>query len=299
MNIRDVVKNPVYYALEAFGRLLPRNVFGDSLYLRMFFRYRFGRKLDLKNPQTYNEKLQWLKLYDRKPEYTKMVDKHAVKEYVAERIGEEHIIPTLGVWDRFEDIDFDALPDQFVLKCTHDSGGLIICTDKAKLDIEKARKTIGHAMKRQYYVNTREWPYKDVPHRIIAEQYMVDESGYELKDYKFFVFDGRVEAMFIATGRNDEAMCFDFFDREFCHMPIKKGGHPNTEKILQKPQSFSQMIEIAEELGKGIPHVRVDLYSINNRIYFGEMTFFSGSGFSAFSPEKWDYTFGDWIHLPS
>ena len=298
MNIQDVVKNPVYYALEAFGRLLPRNVFGDSLYLRMFFRYRFGRKLDLKNPQTYNEKLQWLKLYDRKPEYTKMVDKHAVKEYVAERIGEKHIIPTLGVWDRFEDIDFDALPDQFVLKCTHDSGGLIICTDKAKLDIEKARKTIEHAMKREYYVNTREWPYKDVPHRIIAEKYMVDESGYELKDYKFFVFDGRVEAMFIATDRSAQTeTCFDFFDREFNHLPFTN-GHPNAQKQILRPSRFEEMIEIAEKLGEGIPHCRVDLYNISGEIYFGEITFFHWSGMKKFEPEEWDYKFGSWIKLP-
>lgn len=256
------------------------------------------KKLDLTNPKTYNEKLQWLKLYNRKQEYTIMVDKYAVKGYVEKIIGKEYIIPTLGVWEHFDDIDFDKLPDQFVLKCTHDSGGLVICKDKETLDKEKAKKQIEHCLKRRYFLNTREWPYKDVKPQIIAEKYMVDESGYELKDYKFFTFDGKVKAMFIATDRGSESeTCFDFYDCNFEHLPFKN-GHPNAKKKIIKPENFDKMIELAEKLGKDIPHARIDFYNINGKIYFGEITFFHWSGLKPFEPEEWDYKFGSWIQLP-
>ena len=175
MSISRYLKRPVFYGILTFGRILPDRLWADALYLKLLFRYKMKKQLNLKNPETYSEKLQWLKLYDRNPEYTRMVDKFEAKQYVAERIGEEYIIPTLGVWDSFDEIDFDSLPDQFVLKCTHDSGGLVICTDKSKLDIEKARNQINHALRRKYYLNTREWPYKNVKPRIIAEEYMVNE----------------------------------------------------------------------------------------------------------------------------
>ena len=197
--IKKLLRDPIYYGIIGLGKILPDTIAADAFYLKMLFHNRMGKELNLKNPTTYNEKLQWMKLYNRNPEYTTLVDKEAVKQKVAARVGWEYIIPTLGVWDRFDDIDFNELPDQFVLKCTHDSGGLVICTDKKKLDIDEARKKINHALKRKYYLNTREWPYRDVKPRIIAEEYMVDESGYELKDYKFFVFDGEMKAMFIAT----------------------------------------------------------------------------------------------------
>ncbi len=298
MSISRILKKPVYYGIMAFGRILPDRIWADALYLKMLYRYKFRKPLNLKNPETYSEKLQWLKLYDRRAEYTRMVDKFEAKQYVAERIGEEYIIPTLGVWDRFEDIDFDALPDQFVLKCTHDSGGLVICTDKSKLDIEKARTKINHALRRKYYLNTREWPYKEVKPRIIAEKYMVDESGYELKDYKFFCFDGRVKAMFIATDRSaDTETCFDFYDRDFNHLPFIN-GHPNAAREIAKPEGFEEMLRLAEALGKGMPQSRIDFYNINGKIYFGEITFFHWSGLMPFQPEEWDRTFGSWIELP-
>ena len=296
--IDKLLKNPVFYGILALGRILPDTVAADAFYLKLLYMNRMKKKLNLNNPETYNEKLQWLKLYDRIPEYTQMVDKYEAKKYVAERIGEEYIIPTLGVWDRFEDIDFDSLPNQFVLKCTHDSGGLMICTDKSKLDIVAAKEQINHALRRKYYLNTREWPYKDVTPRIIADQYMVDESGYELKDYKFFVFDGEVKAMFIATDRSSETeTCFDFFDREFNHLPFTN-GHPNTQHEIKKPENYDEMVSIAEKLGEGLTHARIDLYNINGKIYFGEITFFHWSGMKPFEPEQWDYTFGSWIKLP-
>lgn len=180
--IKKLLRDPIYYGIIGLGKILPDTIAADAFYLKMLFHNRMGKELNLKNPTTYNEKLQWMKLYNRNPEYTTLVDKEAVKQKVAARVGWEYIIPTLGVWDRFDDIDFNELPDQFVLKCTHDSGGLVICTDKKKLDIDEARKKINHALKRKYYLNTREWPYRDVKPRIIAEEYMVDESGYELKN---------------------------------------------------------------------------------------------------------------------
>lgn len=292
------MKDPVYYSILALGHIFPDTVNADALYLKLLYKNRMKKKLDLTNPKTYNEKLQWLKLYNRKPEYTVMVDKYAVKGYVEKIIGKEYIIPTLGVWEHFDDVDFDKLPDQFVLKCTHDSGGLVICKDKESLNKEKAKKQIEHCLKRRYFLNTREWPYKDVKPQIIAEKYMVDESGYELKDYKFFTFDGKVKAMFIATDRGSESeTCFDFYDCNFEYLPFKN-GHPNAKKKIIKPENFDKMIELAEKLGKDIPHARIDFYNINGKIYFGEITFFHWSGLKPFEPEEWDYKFGSWIQLP-
>ena len=201
------------------------------------------------------------------------------------------------MWERFEDVDFNVLPDQFVLKCTHDSGGLVVCTNKSKLNIKDVKSKINHALKRKYFLNTREWPYKNVKPRIIAEQYMVDESEYELKDYKFFVFDGLVKAMYIVTDRLAETeTCFDFFDRDFNHLPFTN-AHPNAQQAIKKPDNYEEMVEIAEKLGKGLPQARIDLYNINGRIYFGEITFFHMSGMKPFNPEEWDYKFGSWIEL--
>lgn len=285
-----------------FSILASRGVYDampDDVFLRKKFKLALKKELDLENPKTFNEKLQWLKLYDRKPEYTRMVDKHEVKKYVAERIGEQYIIPTLGVWDSFDEIDFDALPDQFVLKCTHDSGGLVICRDKSQLDKQKAREKIAKSLKRNYYYYGREWPYKNVKPRIIAESYMEDEETKELRDYKFFAFDGAVKALFIATERANatEETKFDFFDAEFNHLPFTN-GHPNATVMPKKPQEFELMKQLASKLSEGIPQVRVDFYEVNGRVYFGEITFSHWGGMVPFEPEEWDYTFGSWITLP-
>ncbi len=272
----------------------------DKLFLKVKFRKEMGKKLNLKNPQTYSEKLQWLKLYYRCPEYTNLVDKYEVKEFVANLIGREYIIPTLGVWNNVEDIEWTKLPKQFVLKCTHDSGGIVICRDKSVLDKQAAMVKLRLGQHHDYYRGNREWPYKNVPRRILAEEFMVDESGTELKDYKFFCFDGVPKAMFIATDRSnpDVETKFDFFDMDFNHLPFTN-GHPNSLKPVVKPEGFDEMKEIAAKLSKGMPHVRVDLYNINGHIYFGELTFFHWSGMVPFVPEEWDYTFGSWIKLPS
>lgn len=297
MNIKRIfraIKEPkriLKYLLIKTARFYP-----DELYLKLLFPLRTGYKLNLNNPQTFNEKLQWLKLNNRKPEMVKMVDKVDAKEYVAKIIGEEYIIPTLGVYNSVDEIDFDKLPNQFVLKCTHDSGGIVICSDKSKLDIEAAKAKLRRGLKVNYYYQNREWPYKQVNPRIIAEQYMVDESGYELKDYKFFCFDGEVKLLFIASDRGSktEETKFDFFDTDFNHLPFTN-GHPNSTKPIKKPIGFEKMKELASKLSQGEPHLRVDFYDINGKVYFGELTFYHWSGMTPFEPIEWDYKLGEMI----
>ena len=284
--------------IEALDRRGLLKFLSDKVYLKLIYEARIGKKLNFKNPISYNEKLQWLKLYDRNPEYINMVDKYEVKDYIIQKLGEKYVIPTLGVWDKFDDIDFDLLPNQFVLKCTHDSGGLVICKDKSTLDKVKAKEKIEQSIKTNYFWRGREWPYKNLKPRIIAEKYMVDESGYELKDYKFFCFNGEVKALFVAKDRQKvgEETKFDFFDENFNHLPFTN-GHPNSEPPYFKPEGFEEMKVLAEKLSKDIPHVRVDFYNINGKIYFGELTFFHWSGLMPFEPNEWDYKFGEWLIL--
>lgn len=284
------IKNQVF-------QLLP-----DKYYLKILFRHKMGHRLNLRNPKTFSEKLQWLKLYDRKPEYSKMVDKAVVKDYVAGIIGSQYVIPTIGIWDKAEDIEWNKLPNQFVLKTTHGGGnsGVVICRDKATFDREKAIDKLNKSLQSDIYKILREWPYRDVPHRIIAEEYI--EPSYnngDLPDYKFFCFDGEVKAMFIATERQNpnEAVKFDFFDADFNFLPFRQ-GHDHAKETPQKPQGFEKMKQLASKLSKGIPHVRIDFYEVGNKILFGEMTFFHFSGFKPFEPITWDYKFGEWLTLP-
>ena len=270
----------------------------SETFLRKAFRYSMGRELDLENPVTYTEKLQWLKLYDHRPEYTRMVDKYGVKQYVAERLGEEHVIPVLGVWERAEDIDFDSLPQRFVLKTTHDSGGIVVCKDKSKLDIEAARKRMKRFLKRDYYEHKREWPYKDVKPRIMAEKYMEDTRQGELRDYKFFTFGGEPRVLYIAQGRGKGGETVaDFFDMDFNHLPFTI-DHDMADVPPEKPVQFEEMKRMAALLSQGTPQLRVDFYEVDGQIYFGEMTFFHCSGLNPFHPEEWDRIFGDWVTLP-
>lgn len=273
-------------------------ILSDKAYIKLRYRLALHRPLNLENPATYNEKLQWMKLYDHNPQYTRLVDKYDVRSFVTERIGEEHLIRCLGVWDTFDEIKFDELPDMFVLKCTHDSGSVYICRDKNELDIPSLRKSFQSAMKRSQYKAGREWAYKNVKPRIIAEEFMIDDSGVGLKDYKFFCFGGKVKAMFVATDRGlpGEDVKFDFFDENYQHLPVKH-GHENAKMFPPCPVGFEEMKALAEHLSEGFPHVRVDLYNINGKIYFGEMTFYHHCGFVPFEPDEWDYTFGSWIEL--
>ncbi len=268
---------------------------------RIKLRYlrKMGKWLDLDNPVTFNEKLQWLKAYDLNPYYTDIVDKQKVKEIISEKIGEEHIIPTIAIYERPEDIKWEDLPDRFVLKCTHDSGGIVVCQDKKSIDKAAALKKLTKHYNRNYYYNKREWPYKNIKPRIIAEQYMEDREGEgELKDYKFFCFNGVPKMLFIASDRHKKVETkFDFFDMDFNHLDIRQ-GHPNSEILPEKPETFEQMKEMAAKLSEGFPHVRVDLYEINGKIYFGELTLYHYSGTVPFDPVKWDTIMGEWITLP-
>ena len=293
-----IKKLPNYLAVSCTNFLAP--VLPDAVFLRLIFRLNMGKRLNLKHPQTFSEKLQWLKLYDRRPEYTVMVDKYAVKDYVASLVGEKYIIPTLGVWDIPEDIEWDKLPNKFVLKCTHDSGGVIICQDKSTLDKDAAIKTLKKALLNNYYIYTREWPYKNVPRRIIAEKYISPMEGKnDLPDYKFFCFDGVVKALFVATERQnpDEDVKFDFFDADFNPLPFRQ-GHDHAKEMPQKPRNFEIMKEAAAKLSKGIPHVRVDFYEIGDTVLFGELTLYHFSGTVPFEPAEWDKRFGDMLTLP-
>jgi hypothetical protein len=297
------------------------NKMSDEEYLKKCFKACIGKDLHLDNPQTYNEKLQWLKLYNRNPAYTVMVDKYKVRDYIKETIGEEYLIPLLGVWDKAEDIDFDKLPNQFVLKCTHDSGGLYICRNKSIFDRRQCVEYLNKRLSNNYYKQWREWPYKNVSPKIIAEQYIdvmqntplkcgdimsVEELQCEqgLLDYKFMCFSGRVQALFLDIGvvkgssKHAENYYRNVYDREFNLLPVKE-TRENYPLKIKMPDNFNQMVEIAEKLSSGMPHVRVDLYNVKGRIFFGEFTFFHGSGLSNFFvPKEWDKIFGDWIELP-
>ncbi len=280
--------------LDKVSRIIP-----DKMYLKIKFRLKMGKRLDLKNPKTFNEKLQWLKLYDRKPEYSVMVDKCDAKTYVADIIGEEYIIPTLGVWDSIDEIDFEALPEKFVIKCTNDSGGLVICTDKSKLDIEKTKKILRHSFKTNYFWHGREWPYKNLKPRVIAEKYMTDSTVGELRDYKFFCFDGKVDCVMICSGRAKGTPRFFFFDEEWkLHKYNLSSLDLPDDYQIEKPDNIDEMFKFAKILSKGLPYARIDMYSIEGKTYFGEITFFPASGLDEkllpFVDEHW----GNMIKLP-
>lgn len=270
----------------------------DDKYLKYRYRIQLGKKLDLDNPKTFNEKMQWLKLHDRNPKYIKMVDKYEAKKYVSEIIGDEYIIPTIGIYDSFDEIDFNNLPNKFVMKCTHDSGCIIICKDKKKLDIEQAKQKFNKGLKRNYYFGGREWPYKELKPRIIIEEYMNDGINEQLNDYKLMCFNGKVESCFVCSERNNkkDGLAVTFFDKKWNKMPFKR-HYRNSNKEIKKPINYNKMIELAEILSNGIPFLRVDFYEIKGKIYFGELTFYPGSGFEEFSPEEWDYKLGEMIDI--
>lgn len=271
----------------------------DKLYVKIQFRMAMGYWPNLKNPQTYNEKLQWLKLHDRNPLYTTLVDKYAVRQYIAETIGEEYLIPLVGgPWKNAGEIDFDALPEQFVLKCNHDSGGVIICKDKSKLDVEAAKALLNKRLNTNFYYANREWPYKNVEPCIIAEQYEKGETK-ELIDYKFMIFNGKFRCSFVCTERwSGEGLRVTFFDKDWNVMPFSR-HYQRSEEEIKKPNCYDEMIEIAETLAKDLCFARIDLYEIDNQPAFGEITFFPGNGQEEFDPPEWDKRMGDWLKLPN
>lgn len=281
----------------------------DKAYIRKKYKDKFGKRLNLKSPQTFNEKLQWLKLYYRKPLFTRMVDKYSVRAYITERIGSEYLIPSLGIWDDPDQINFDTLPNQFVLKCTHNSGyGTCICQDKSKLDIEQVKQKLREGLAQDYFRTSREWPYKNVPRRIAGEQFMVDEANHDtgkaLTDYKVFTFNGEPKLIYVyQSAHTDQSSkpvntyC-DVFDLDWNILPILQnfGNDPNTPT---KPHNLEKMLDLSRKLADGTPFLRVDMYEINGKVYVGEMTFYSWAGFEPFHPEEWDYTLGSWLELPN
>ncbi|MDR3001209.1 MAG: hypothetical protein LBU89_08095 [Fibromonadaceae bacterium] len=293
--LKKCLNNP-WHILIALGARSFFSWMSDSLFLKMIFKAHLGYSLDLKNPKTFNEKIQWLKLYGNLEKYANLVDKYEVRKYIAETIGEEYLIPLLGVWDRFEDIDFGKLPEQFVLKCTHDSGSVVICKNKAAFDVKAAQSKLNKHLEQNFYHLLREPQYKNIKPRIIAEKYMVDESGTELKDYKIFCFDGQPKIIQVDFDRftNHKRNLYDV-EWNFLNFEI----HYPSDKIKQisKPQKFDEMLDLAKKLSAAIPHVRVDFYSICGKIYFGELTFTHGSGYENFEPEEFGFEMGSWIEL--
>lgn len=290
------------YLFDADYRFLVNNGLGfhrdmpDKEYLERVYKARLGKEANIDEPKTFNEKLQWLKLHDRNPAYHKMVDKAEAKRYVAGKIGAEYVIQTLGVYDRFEEIDFSKLPDRFVLKCTHDSGGIVLCSDKAVFDLIKAKKTINRFLKRDYYSIWREWPYQGLPHRIIAEEYIESKDG--LTDYKVHCFNGVPRLVLVCKDRFSAAgLTEDFFTEDWEHLDVRRPHHPNAAQPEQKPAELDDLLRLSRILSDGIPFVRIDFYIVKHRILFSEMTFFPAAGFTAFEPDEWDKIFGDWLTL--
>ena len=294
--IERIMKHPTYIIMKLASKGVIK--IDDEKYIKMMYRIVFDKEIDLDNPKTFNEKLQWLKLNDRKPKYTKMVDKYEVKKYIADIIGEEYIIPTIGIYDDFDEIDFEKLPNQFVMKCTHDSKSIIICKDKEKLNKKKAKKQLMDNIKRDFYLLGREWAYKNVKPRIIIEKLMENRNGEELKDYKFFCFNGKVKLSSIVFGAGEHSeIKIDFYDLNWNKMPFSR-QYPCSDVKSEKPKNYEEMIRLSEKIAKDIPFVRMDWYEINGKTYFGEMTFYPSSGFGKFHPERYDEILGNMIILP-
>ncbi len=287
---------------RAFNKFNNKGYFkfvSDKACLKILYHLYFGKKLDLKNPQTFNEKLQWLKLNNRKDIYTQMVDKIESKKYVSSIIGEEHIIPTLGVWDKFEDIDFDSLPDSFVLKCSHDSGSVVLVKDKNNFDKEAAKAKMQSGLKRNLYYTGREWPYKNVKPRILAEKFMKDDSGRGLVDYKFYCFDGEPKFLYVSQGLDNHATAsISFLNMDWTFAPYQRTDYKPLSELPEKPETFDEMVEFCKILSKDIPFLRVDLYQISGKVYFSELTFFPGSGMTKFRNPEHDIEIGKMLTLP-
>ena len=296
--IRTFIENPQYFITSPASKGW-LNWVPDSLYLKVLYRVIMGRKLNLKNPKEYNEKLQWLKLNDRKPEYSTMVDKYEVRGYIGDLLGDKYLIPCLGIYDSVDDIDIDALPDRFVLKCTHDSGSVEICKDKSSFDIEGARHRLSQAMKRNYYATYREWPYKYVKPRIIAEGYLEGDGG-DLKDYKVMCFNGEAKIIEVHENRFVEGKVHTqtFYDREWNIVPLTQIETVTVDRPGERPRQLDEILRLSELIAKNMYHARIDWYIEGDKIYFGEITFFDGSGFESFSTPEMERMLGDMINLP-
>ncbi len=286
-----------FYIIVVFLNKIVPWLIPDILCINAQYFLTFNKDLDLKNPRTFNEKLQWLKLYLRREIYTEMVDKVRVKQIV-ENIDGLNVIKTLGVYKNFEEIDFNKLPSRFVLKTNHDCASVIICKNKNEFDKNKAKTILTNSLYTNFYLLYREWPYKNVPRRIFAEEFMEDNENNDLVDYKFFCFNGKVKFFKVDFDRFTDHHA-NYYDIEYNILPFGEAlCPPKPEHICKKPENFIRMLEIAECISKGLPFLRVDLYNINGRIYFGETTFYPATGLGKFTPEVWDKKIGDMLVLP-
>lgn len=272
------------------------NYIPDKIFIPFQYKFATGKTLDLQNPKTFNEKIQWMKLYDRNPLYPIIVDKYAVREYIKDRIGEEFLIPLLGHWKNTEQIDINKLPDSFVLKCNHDSGGIAICKSKNTFEWQSERKKIEKHLNQNHFYLSREWAYKSIKRCIIAEKYMEDIETGELRDYKFFCFNGKPKYIQVDYDRftNHKRNIYDL-KWNLVNLTIKCQNDPS--RNLNRPNNLDEMIELASKLSEGFPQIRVDFYSVNGRTYFGELTIYHGSGFEEFTPEVYNELFGSFIDL--
>ena len=283
-----------FVILSKFG--FYKNV-DDKKYLEKMFNGMMNERLNLDNPKTFNEKLQWLKLFDRKDEYIKMVDKYEAKKYISDSIGNQYIVPTIGIYNKFDDINFNNLPNKFVIKCTHDSGGIVICKDKSKLDIKKAKKKIDRCMSKNFFYYGREWPYKNIKPRIMIEKFLEDENQLEIFDYKFFCFNGKVEYLYVSSGSHSSKQKIQFFDKNFTPVNCTRKDYATFDVIPKRPKNFDKMIQLSEFFSDNIEHIRIDFYEINGKLYFGEFTFYTGSGYIPFESKEWDLKLGSLIDL--
>jgi len=296
--VQKAIRRPKQVFGGIFSWVFSKSPLPDYIYLKILYWLKTGKKLDLISPILFNEKVQWLKLYDRNPDYPIFVDKYEVRKYISKTIGEEYLIPLYGIWDSFEEIHFDMLPDQFVLKCTHDFDSIIICRDKNSLDLKKTAKYLKKRLAKNHYWKCREWHYKHVRPRIIAEQLLLDESGFELKDYKIFCFNGfpRIIQVDIDRFTNHKR---NLYTPQWQFQHINLGYLSDLKKDIPKPLCLDKMLDLARKLSAGKIHVRVDFYIIDMRIYFGELTFYHAGGYQRFDPPEWNKIFGDWMVLPN
>lgn len=312
--VKRYLKDPYfsigYVMIEKCPRLM-----SDKYYLSVLWKMLMGYELDWKHPKNFNEKLQWLKLYDRKPEYTTMVDKYRAKQWVADRVGEQYVIPTLAVYDSVDEISLDGLPDQFVLKCNHDSGSVVICKDKSSFDLDAAKQKLGAALNKNFYWEAREWPYKNVKRCVFVEKYLsaIDEcnpsgvndvydisGGESVNDYKFYCFNGEPRIFYITSDKGGNLQTRqDFFDLKGNHLDIEDKNYPcNPRKCPSLPASLSKMIELSRAIARDTYQIRVDFYEINGNPLVGELTFYENAGYCTFAPDEYNRMLGDWIKLP-
>lgn len=266
----------------------------DELYLKTYYKLTTGKTLDLRHPKTFNEKLNWLKIHNQNPLYNILADKYKVKDFVRKAIGDKYVVHNYGCWNSFDDINFEELPNSFVIKTTHDSGGVYVCKDKSNIDVENLRLRYNKAIKRNYYYRLREWVYKDADPKIIADELLDDSRGRELIDYKFWCFNGEPKVMYITNkGANIKE---NFYDMDFKPLDINH-GFARTTPEYDMPACFDEMKSLAKKLSQNIPFVRVDFFYVNGNVYFGEFTFYDWAGLRPFNGDEWDYKLGSWIDL--